>query len=90
MITQETVKEWLHLDHDDFDALIDELLGSTLAICVDILRLDSADDLQVTPLIKLAILFAMAYLFEHREDADMDGLKKNMRALLEPDRKAVF
>ncbi len=90
MITLETVKEWLHLDHDDFDALTDELLGSAKVICADILRLDDVDDLEETPLIKLAILYSMAYLFEHREDADHDALKKNLRALLEPDRKAVF
>lgn len=90
MIVLETVKEWMRLDTDEYDALAQELLTSAISICSDVLRLDSPDDLTETPLVKIAILFCMAYLYEHREDADMDNLKKNLRALLEPDRKAAF
>ncbi len=90
MITLDLVKEWLKLDQDDFDELIEELLQSASSICADVLRLDSAEELAPTPLNKTATLFTMAYLFEHREDADLNELKKNLRALLEPDRKAAF
>ena len=90
MITLEQVKEWLKVDQDDFDELTGELLQSASSICSDVLRLDRVDDLEPTPLNRIAILFTMAYLFEHREDADLDGLKKNLRALLEPERKAAF
>lgn len=90
MITLEQVKEWLKADQDDYDELTDQLLQSASSICSDVLRLDRVDDLEPTPLNRIAILFTMAYLFEHREDADLDGLKKNLRALLEPERKAAF
>ena len=90
MITLDLVKEWLKLDLDDYDELTEELLQSASSICADVLRLDSAEDLTPTPLNKIGILYSMAYLFEHREDADMDGLKKDLRVLLEPDRTAVF
>ena len=90
MITLNLVKEWLNVDQDDYDELTDQLLESASSICADVLRLDRVDDLEPTPLNRIAILFTMAYLFEHREDADLDGLKKNLRALLEPERKAAF
>ncbi len=90
MITLDLVKEWLKVDQDDYDELTEELLQSASSICTDVLRLDSAEELAPTPLNKIAILFTMSYLFEHREDADLDGLKKNLRALLEPERKAAF
>ena len=90
MITLDLVKEWLKVDQDDYDELTEELLQSASSICTDVLRLDSAEELLPTPLNKIAILFTMSYLFEHREDADLDGLKKNLRALLEPERKAAF
>lgn len=90
MITLDLVKEWLKLDQDDYDELAAGLLQSATSVCTDVLRLDSPDELQPTPLNKIAILLCMAYFFEHREDADLDGLKKNLRALLESDRKAVF
>lgn len=90
MITLEQVKEWLKVDQDDFDELTGELLQSASSICSDVLRLKSVDDLEPTPLNKIAILFTMSYLFEHREDADINQLKTNLRALLEPDRKAAF
>ncbi len=48
------------------------------------------DDLEPTPLNKIALLFTMSYLFEHREDAELNQLKTNLRALLEPERKAAF
>ena len=90
MITLELVKEWLKVDQDDFDELTEELLQSASSICTDVLRLESVDDLEPTPLNNIAILFTMSYLFEHREDADLNQLKTNLRALLEPDRKAAF
>ena len=90
MITLDLVKEWLKVDQDDYDELTDQLLQSASSICADVLRLDRVDDLEPTPLNRIAILFTMAYLFEHREDADLDGLEKNLRALLEPERKAAF
>ena len=90
MITLNLVKEWLKLDQNDFDELTEQLLQSASSICADVLRLDHVDDLEPTPRNRIAILFTMAYLFEHREDADLDGLKKNLRALLEPERKAAF
>lgn len=90
MITLDMVKEWLRLDHDDFDGLVEDLLDSAKRICADILRLENAEELEVTPLTKIAILYAMAYLFEHREDPDLNALKTNLRSLLESDRKAAF
>lgn len=90
MIGLELVKEWMKLDGDEYDSLAQELLDSASSICSDVLRLDSVEELEPTPLNKIAILYCMAYLFEHREDADHNQLRINLRALLGSERKAVF
>lgn len=90
MISLELVKEWMKLDGDEYDSFAEELLESASSICADVLRLNSAEELEPSPVNKIAILYCMAYLFEHREDADHNQLKINLRALLEPERKAAF
>lgn len=90
MISLELVKEWMKLDGDEYDSIAQELLDSASSICLDVLRLNTTNELEPTPLNKIAILYCMAYLFEHREDADHNQLKINLRALLESERKAVF
>lgn len=90
MISIKLVKEWIKLDQEDDDPILVELLNSASAICADVLRLDTVEELEPTPLNKMALLYTMAYLAEHREDADHNYLKTNLRALLESDRKAAF
>ena len=79
MISLELVKEWMKLDGDEYDSMAQELLESA-----------SVEELEPSPVNKIAILYCMAYLFEHREDADHNQLKINLRALLESERKAAF
>lgn len=90
MISLELVKEWMKLDRDEYDSMAQELLESASSICADVLRLNSVEELEPSPVNKIAILYCMAYLFEHREDADHNQLKINLRALLESERKAAF
>ena len=42
------------------------------------------------PINKVAVLFAVAYLYEHREDADMDELTRMLRYILATEREVAF
>ena len=42
------------------------------------------------PINKVAALFAVAYLYEHRESADMDELTRMLRYILATEREVAF
>ena len=59
-------------------------------LCMDILRTDEQSVLEAEPNAKVAVLYATAYLYEHREDADHKSLTLSLRALLSGSRKEAF
>ena len=48
------------------------------------------DDALSTATMRMAMLYATAYLYEHREEADHNDLLLSLRALLMGERKAAF
>lgn len=81
------VKNYLRVDFEDDDLLITSFINSAKNICRDILRVD---DLPEKEEIKISIYYAVAYLYEHREEADHKALVLTLRALLFGLRKAEF
>lgn len=57
---------------------------------MDILRTDDVNDLQDCPNGKIAVMFTVAYLYEHREEADHHAMDLTLRALLFGSRKEGF
>ena len=101
LITLEEAKGYLRVDTADEDAMIGILLTSAKRLCVDVARLsddqwaeiDSGEeDPVLAPLretMKVAILYATGYLFEHREEADHHELMLTLRSLLFAIREGV-
>lgn len=85
MVTLEEVKVYLKVEHEDEDTLIEQLLETSQQLCEDILR-QSTD----SEVLKTAILYGVAYLYEHREDAHHKELKETLYHLLLAERKDVF
>ena len=83
LVTLPEAKEYLRVDAEDEDALILGLIGAAQEICMDVARVseesDLADDLENA---RAAVLYTVAYLYEHREEADHRGLMLTLRALL--------
>ena len=83
LVTLPEAKEYLRVDAEDEDALIQEFIGAAQEICMDVARVseesDLADDLENA---RAAVLYTVAYLYEHREEADHRGLLLTLRALL--------
>ncbi len=90
MLTLEEVKGYLRVDFDEDDALIENLIESAKKLCMDILRTEDEMQLWEDANGKVAMLYAIAYFYEHREDADHHLLTLDLRALLFGGRKVAF
>lgn len=94
LITLQEAKGYLRVDTADEDAMIGIILSSAGRLCADVARLtneeweaidsntDDASLLPVRETMKVAILYALGYLFEHREGADHHELTLTLRSLL--------
>lgn len=97
LITLEEAKNYLRVDTDADDALIGSLLLSAGRLCADVARLteaewfrvngepheeDSAEIVSLRASLRVAIYFTLAYLYEHREEADHHALTLTLRSLL--------
>ena len=105
LVTLEEAKTYLRVDSADEDALISSLLSTAQITTRDVGRIederwaeviadqteDDDDDLiQLRALCKTAALYALGYLFEHREEADHHDLMITMRNLLFAVREGVI
>ncbi|MCB6993247.1 head-tail connector protein [bacterium 210820-DFI.6.37] len=89
-VALEEMKNYLRVDFDDDDALIEGMVRASERICMDVARMDSADEFYAVENAKMAVLYAAAYLYEHREEADHHALVLTLRALLSGSRKEAF
>lgn len=90
VMTLEMAKSYLRVDSSDEDALIETLINSSKKLVLDVLRTEEEDLSEDTPEADIAMLYALAYLFEHREEADHHDLILTLRSLLFGVRREVF
>ena len=89
IVNLDEMKGYLRVEFDDDDALIESFITTGQNLCADIARL-SVDELSAIPSSKIAVMYAVAYLYEHIEDADHHQLTISIRSLLEGVRRSVF
>ncbi|GGE26901.1 head-tail connector protein [Streptococcus himalayensis] len=85
MVSLEEVKLYLKVEHDEEDDLLEQLMEASHQLCEAILRQTSDSDV-----LKTAVLYGVAYLYEHREVANHKELKETLYHLLLAERKDVF
>lgn len=90
VITLAEAKEYLRVDVGDEDTLIDTLIKSAQKLCEDVSRLDTAEFEAAGDVAKIATLFTLGYMFEHREEADYHELTLRLRSLLTGVRRHAF
>lgn len=90
LISLEEIKNYLRVDYDDDDALLEAMIQGSTQLCMDVARVDDPAAFSAMPNAKIAVMFAVAYQYEHREDADHKALTLTLRALLFGYRKAAF
>ena len=89
MITLGEAKKYLRVDSGDEDDIIQQELDAAENLVAAVLRKDSLDD-ESSPITVVAVLYALAYLNEHREEADHHALTITLRNLLFGERDARF
>ena len=90
LVTLEEMKNYLRVDYDEDDALIGNIIGASERLCMDVARMDDEGEFAKVENAKIAVLYAAAYLYEHREEADHRALTLTLRALLSGARKEAF
>ena len=81
MVTLEDAKNYLRIDTDADDSLIETMLNSAIQLCRDISRCEE-DIFENEDISRVAVLYTLGYLYEHREDADHHDLQLTLRSLL--------
>lgn len=93
-VTLEEAKTYLRVSSSDEDELISNLITTATATVQDIARYSDeeweASEEKILIRMRIAILYTVAYLYEHREDADHNQLNLTLRALLFGVRKEGF
>ena len=101
LVTLTEAKEYLRVDTADEDAMIGILITSAGRLCADVARLSDdkweavnseVEDASLIPVretMKVAILYTIGYLFEHREEADHHALTLTLRSILFAIREGV-
>ena len=82
VVSLEEMKNYLRVDFDDDDALLEGIIVQSQQICMDVARITDLQEFEKQPVSKIAVMYAVAYLYEHREDADHKALTVVLRALL--------
>lgn len=88
MLKLDEVKQYLRVDTSDEDDLINSLMKTAVSLARDVSRKDKIDD--TNSVVKTAEMYAVAYLYEHREEADHTDLMLTLRSLLFGVREAKF
>ena len=97
LVSLNDAKVYLRVDSSDENTLIESLIQSAESLCADIGRMDDAEWAEVNgdatesdsrelkktrTLMRIAMLYTIGYLFEHREEADHHDLSMTLRNLL--------
>ena len=73
-LTLEEMKGYLRVDYEEDDALIADFLRASEKLCMDIARVEDQQEFEQSPNAKIAVQYAVAYQYEHREEADHHGV----------------
>lgn len=90
VVALEEAKQYLRVDSGDEDVFIAGLIETGEQMCADMARMETAELEAHLSMTRIAVLYAVGYLYEHREEADHEDLVQTLRSLLFGVRKEVF
>ena len=92
IVTIEELKEYLRIDEDDTsnDDVILSSLDAAEMLCLDIARCTEEESETRHAIFHEAVLYAAAFMYEHREEADYSALLSMLRTVLFAARKSRF
>lgn len=83
-------KNYLRIDHNEDDNLIQNLIQTAQKLCMDIGRMDEKELEMNEETARQAMLYTIAYLYENRNTADYYKLSLMLRALLFAQREGTI
>ena len=89
-VTLAEAKNYLRVDSSDDDGFIQALIQMAEQLVMDVSRLSHDYLMEQGNVVKIAELYAIAYLYEHREEAEHEELLLTLRSLVFGVRKEVF
>ena len=89
IVELDELKQYLRVDYPDDDMILTDIVKAATSICLDVARLEDEESMNDTS-VKLAVMYAAAYLYEHREEADHKELTLTLRSLLSGVRREGF
>lgn len=82
MITLKEAKNYLRVDYEEDDKLIQNLLFTAKNLVMDVGRMDESELAENEDTVRTAMLFALGYLYENRSSPDYQKLTLNLRSIL--------
>lgn len=89
-VTLEEAKGYLRVDSSDEDELILRLMETSDRLILDVTRRTPVGLKRHEAVVRTAELYAIAYLYEHREEADHKAMTETLKYLLFGIRKEIF
>lgn len=90
IVKLDEMKQYLRVDFPDDDVLLSDIIEAATSICMAIARTEDEKVLKKDKNAKIAVMYAAAYLYEHREEADHKALTLSLRSLLSGIRREGF
>lgn len=90
MITLKEAKNYLRVDYDEDDKLIQNLLSTSKQLVMDVGRMSEEDFSVNEDTVRTAMLFVLGYLYENRSNPDYHKLTLNLRSILFAQREGVI
>ena len=90
IVTVEEIKTYLRVDTSDDDELLESIITAAQKQCMDVIRTDDEEEFAKVENAQISVMFATAYLYEHREEADHHAMNLTLRALLFGNREVQF
>ena len=90
MITLKEAKNYLRVDYDEDDKLIQNLLSTSKQLVMDVGRMSEEDFSVNEDTVRTAMLFALGFLYENRSNPDYHKLTLNLRLILFAQREGVI
>ena len=83
MITLKEAKNYLRVDYEEDDSLIQNLLSTAKNLVMDIGRMDESALAENEDTVRTAMLFALGYLYESRSNPDYQKLTLKLSITLD-------
>lgn len=90
MITLKEAKNYLRVDYEEDDKLIQNLLSTSKQLVMDVGRMSEEDFSVNEDTVRTAMLFALGFLYENRSNPDYHKLTLNLRSILFAQREGVI